>query len=261
MAVFDDPDHHYLTTATFFRRFPLKLAEPRGSSWPLARFGNGSPALVENHFGTGIVDPRRVSGHGEVDEPAAEARVRAARAPAGQLRHAGARPGGPLDGPADGAAEIAVAGTWAPASAKVVDPRGATTPVALERSASRLMGQFDGTTAKGYYTVEARGGRLEPPQAAGAAFAVNTAAEESNFQTVTEDQVRRWLPTADLTFVSASSEAEQTHGSLGEQREIWRPLIFLLFALIGVEFLLATMSSHAPTEEHAAVAGERGSAT
>ncbi len=150
--------------------------------------------------------------------------------------------------PADGAAEIAVAGTWAPATARVIDPRAQSSPVVLERSASRLLGQFDQTSAKGYYAVEARGGRTEPPQAATAAFSVNTAPEESDFQTVTEDQVRQWLPTAQLTFVNASSEAEQTHGALGEEREIWRPLIILLFALIGAEFLLATMSHHAVTE-------------
>ena len=83
-----------------------------------------------------------------------------------------------------------------PAIAKVIDPLAQSTAIALERSASRLLGQFDQTSAKGYYRVEARGGRLEPPQAAVAAFAVNTAPEESDFQTVAEDQIREWLPTA-----------------------------------------------------------------
>jgi len=257
LSVFDDPDHHYLTTASFFRRFPITLAEPRGSAWPLARFGTGAPALIENHLGTGVVILS-----------AFPATARWTNLPLKPefvplllrlLSYASQAPDlvVPSTVPADGAAEIAVAGTWAPAMAKVIDPSGQSSPVALERSAARLLGQFDQTSAKGYYTVQARGGRLEPPQTAGTAFAVNTAPEESDFQTVAEDQVRQWLAPAQLTFVSASSGAEQAHGSLGEEREIWRPLIFLLFALIGVEFLLATMGSHAAAEGPRPTLGQR----
>ena len=43
-------------------------------------------------------------------------------------------------------------------------------------------------------------------------------------------------------MVDASAEAQQIHGGLGEESEVWRPLIYILFAVIGVEFLLATMS-------------------
>jgi hypothetical protein len=257
LSVFDDPDHHYLTTASFFRRFPLKLAEPHASAWPLARFGNGDAALVENHLGAGVVIlaafPATTKWTNLPLKPEFVPlllRIVSYISQAPDLVV-------PSTVPADGAAEIAVAGTWAPASAKVVDPRGQSSPVALERSASRLMGQFDQTIVKGYYSVEARGGRLDPPQGAGAAFAVNTAAEESNFQRVGESQIRQWLPTASLNFVTASSEAEQTHGSLGEQREIWRPLTLLLFALIGAEFLLATMSSGAAAPGPPRTLGQR----
>ena len=110
------------------------------------------------------------------------------------------------------------------------------------------MGQFEETSRKGYYEVEARGGRLDPPQTARAAFAVNTAPEESNFEIAGERMIREWLPGSELAFVNASSEAEQMFGSLGEQREIWRPLILILFVIIGIEFFLATVSSRGPDE-------------
>jgi len=248
LSVFDDPDHHYLTTAWFSRRFPLKPAGPKASSWPLARFGDGAIALVENHFGAGIVivaafpaTTRWSSLPLKPEFVPLLLRLVSYVTQAPDLVV-------PSIVPADGAAELAVAGTWAPAKAKVVDPRGRETPVDLERSASRLMGQFEETSSKGYYAVEARGGRRDPPQAAGGAFAVNTAPEESNFEAASESQVRQWLPGAELAFVNASSEAEQMFGSLGEQREIWRPLILILFAIIGVEFFLATMSSHGPDQ-------------
>ena len=81
------------------------------------------------------------------------------------------------------------------------------------------------------------------------AFAVNTAPEESNFATVREDQVRQWLPTANLAFVNASAQEQQAHGTIGDEREIWRPLIFVLFAIIGVEFMLATTSGQGPIND------------
>ena len=248
LSVFDDPEHRYLVTASFYRRFPITLARPRSAAWALARFDNGAPALVENHLGTGVAILAAFPATARwTNLPLKPEFVPlllrlvsyAAQAPDLVV---------PSTVPADGAAELSVAGTWAPAIAKVIDPLAQSTAIALERSASRLLGQFDQTSAKGYYRVEARGGRLEPPQAAVAAFAVNTAPEESNFQTVAEDQIREWLPTAQLSFISASSGAEQTYGSLGEEREVWRPLILLVFALIAAEFLLATMSHHAATE-------------
>jgi hypothetical protein len=233
LSVFDEPDHHYLTTASFFRRFAITLAGPRAAAWPLARFDTGACALVENHLGTRIVILAAFPAMAKWTNLSLKPefvplilRLVSYVAQAPDLVV-------PSTAPADGAAEIAVAGTWAPALARVIDPGGRPSPVALERSETRLLGQFDQTSAKGYYTVEVRGGRLEPPQAAGAAFAVKTAPEECDFQTVSEDQVREWLPTAQLTFVSASSEAEQDQGPLGEERQIWRPLIILLFASRG----------------------------
>lgn len=248
LSVFDEPEAHYLTTATFSRRFPLKLTGPHGSTWPLAKFGSGAPALVESRFGDGVVIlaafPATVKW---TNLPLKPEFVPLVLRMVSYVTHAPDL-GVPSTVPADGAAEVSVAGTWAPASGKVTDAKGRVSPLRLERSASRLLGQFDQTGDKGYYAVEVRGGRLDPPQAAAASFAVNAAPEESNFEPVKEEQVREWLPKTALNFVSASSEAQQVHGSIGEEREVWRPLIFVLFAIIGVEFFLATMSGQAPVD-------------
>jgi hypothetical protein len=247
LSVFEDPDHHYLTTASFYRIFGMNTSGRRSPSWALARFANGAPALVENHFGAGIVVlaafPATAKWSSLPLKPEFVPLVLRLVSYVTQAPDLVV----PATVPAEGPAEIAVAGTWSPALAKVQDPRGQATPVELERSAGRLVGQFEATGRKGYYSVEARGGRVDPPQTAAAAFAVNTAIEESDFQTVSQEQIRGWLPTASLTFVTASSEAEQAHGPVGEEREVWRPLIIVVFAIIGVEFLLATSSSHAPS--------------
>jgi hypothetical protein len=247
LAVFDEPDGHYLTTAQFYRRFPIALPEARGQTWPLARFANGAPALVESRFGDGLVllaaFPANTKWTNLPLKPEFVPLV---------LRFVShVRQSPDLDVPSvvppDGAAEIAVAGTWAPATGKIVDTKGRASTVNFERSATKLLGEFEETTDKGYYAVEVRGGRPDPPQKAAASFAVNTAPEESNFETVGESQVRDWLPRAHLTYVNASAEAQQAFGSIGDEREVWRPLIFVLFALIGAEFLLATMGG--PTLE------------
>lgn len=257
LSVFDDPDRRYLTTASFLRRFPLKPAEQRAASLPLAKFSDGALALVENHFGAGIVilaafpaSTRWSSLPLTPEFVPLLLRLISYVAQAPDLVV-------PAIVPAEGAAEISVAGTWAPAKAKVVGPKGRETAVDLDRSASRLVGQFDQPLSKGYYAVVARGGRLDPPQAAAAAFAVNTDPEESDFAIMRESQIREWLPGADVAFVNASSEAQQSFGSLGEDREIWGPLILILFAVIGVEFFLATMSSHGPDQGPPRSLGER----
>ena len=54
-SVFNDRDERYLTKVSVFRQFPIALPEERGSSWPLAEFAGGSPALLESRFGQGQV--------------------------------------------------------------------------------------------------------------------------------------------------------------------------------------------------------------
>ncbi len=249
LSVFDDPDAHYLTSAYFSRRFPLKLGEPRGSSWPLAKFASGAPALVESRLGDGVVVLAAFPAETRwTNLPLKPEFVPLVLRLVSYASHA-ADLEVPSTVPADGAAEIAVTGTWAPVSGKIHDTHGRPTPLTFERSASRLLGQFDQTNAKGYYAVEVKGGRPNPPQLASSSFAVNVAPEESRFETVKEDQIREWLPHADLTFVNASAEQQQIHGAFGEEREIWRPLIFVVFAIIGAEFMLATLGgSHDETQ-------------
>jgi len=48
-----------------------------------------------------------------------------------------------------------------------------------------------------------------------------------------------------LSVVDASAEAQQMFGDIGDEREIWRPLIILTFVIIGIEFLLSTLGGRA----------------
>src|SRR5207302_7069570 len=62
---------------------------------------------------------------------------------------------------------------------------------------------------------------------------------------------------ADIMFVDASAQAQQEHGSIGDEREIWRPLILIMFLVIGVEFMLATLGGQRLDGEPEVTVAER----
>jgi hypothetical protein len=241
LSVFDDPDAHYLRTAHFARRFPIQLPEKPETTWTLAELSRGTPALVESRF-----------REGRVLLAAFPASARWSNLPVKpewvplvlrMVSYLERRP--PLEVPAavpaDGAAPVSVVGTWAPATGQITDPAGRTSALALERSAARLVGAYDRTDRRGYYTVDVKSAASGPPRHATGSFAVNLAPEESEVEQIREDELRGWLPDARVTLIDASAEAQQRFGSLGEERDdVWSWLIALVFVIIGVEFLLAT---------------------
>ncbi|MCH7708770.1 MAG: hypothetical protein IH884_09770, partial [Myxococcales bacterium] len=165
---------------------------------------------------------------------------------------------GPCVVPADGSAEFVVAGSWGSPSGKVTDVAGRTTPLVFERAQSRRMCAFDRTAEKGFYTVEVTGGTTEQPKRGTTAFAVNLSPGESNFEQITDDKLSDLFPGIEVTLVDASAEAQQAHGSIGQQgQEVWRWLIFFLFFIICVEFLLSTLGGQTLDEEEPPTVSER----
>jgi len=240
-SVFSGSDEPYLTKVKVYRRFPIQFPEEPGNSWPVAEFSNSAPAFVESTFGEGRVLLSAFPFNTKwANLPLKPEFVPLVLRMVGHVK----RPAdvlGPSVVPADAPAEFVVSQNWAPASAKVTDIDGRVAPIVFERSNSRLMGAFDQTIAKGFYEVKVQGGSTEQPKQKTLSFAVNVASGESNFEMKTEPQISSLLPNAKLTFVDASAEAQQLYGNVGNQKEIWRPLILLMFVIIGVEFLLSTM--------------------
>lgn len=257
LNVFDDPQARYLTTANFYRRFPLTLDEARTNCWPLARFTSQEPAVVEGRFHDGVV----LLAAFPVTARWTNLPLKPEFVPLilRMVHHLEHRPDfeSPSVVPADGAAEIAVAAAWAPAVGQVTDEMRRSADIDFKRAGSRLVGAFEGTQLKGYYSVEVRGGRVELPKSGAAAFAVNLAPEESQFVAATEEQFRQWLPDTRLTLVDASAEAQQQLGAIGDGREIWRIPLLLTFLIIGVEFMLATLGGTKPETGDDESVGER----
>ncbi len=244
-SIFADSDQRYLTKVSVYRRFPVTLPEAGGNSWPLMQFEDGSAALLESVYGNGRIlvsaFPMNTKWSSLPMKPEFVPLVLR------MISHVKRR--ADVDGPAvvsaDGNAEFVVAQHWAPASGKVTDIAGRVTPVKFQRSNSQLVGAFDRTVEQGYYDLEVKGGRAEQPEHGTLSFAVNIDAGESNFARLTHPQIEEMFPDAKVTSVDASGEAQQLYGSVGDEREIWRSLIWLTFVIIGIEFFLSTLGGHA----------------
>jgi len=250
MSVFDDPDEEFLRTVRFFRRFQLEMTRAKGDDVALARFADASPAVVESRY-----------GEGRTALAAFPANTRWSNLPMKPefvplvlrlVDHLARKP--ELECPSVVAAgrptRITADPSWAPATGKVEDSFGHASPLNFQWSGTRLLSAFEATTRKGYYTVEVTGrGDAEEARRGALSFAVNLAQEESDFKTVGENQLREWLHSDDLAVVDASAQMQHLKGSIGDEREIWRPLIYLTFLIIGGEFLLSTSSGHRRTSE------------
>jgi hypothetical protein len=259
LSVFDnpDPDARHFKTVRVYRRYKVTLPAKKANAWSLARFANGDPALVESRLGDGAVILSAFPAHTRwTNLPTKPDFVPLVLRLVAHLEH---RPDADVSPVvlAGGVAEVSAGLTWEPAEAQVKDPAGRTLRKGLDRSGSRLAAGFENTSARGYYGVEVRSGRTDQVLAANLAFAVNLAPEESDFSLVGEKDLRALLPKADLSFVDASAQAQLEKGALGREKEVWPVLIWIVFAVIGVEFLLATGAGRRAEGEERDTARER----
>ena len=258
MRVFEEPDAQFLRTVQFFRFLPMQLAEGGHAAWSLAHFTNGSPALLESRFGEGRMILAAFPANTRwTNLPMKPEFVPLVLRLAGHLAH---KPD--LEGPsvvtAGRPAQITLDPSWTPATGTVEDGVGRETPLEFQWSGTRLLAVFEETKRKGYYTAEVMGAPDgDKPRNARLSFAINLSPEESDFRTVGENQLREWLHSEDLTVVDASAQIQHLKGSVGDEREIWRPLIYLTFVIIGCEFLLSTSSGHRRTAEERLSLAER----
>ncbi|HVX15652.1 MAG TPA: VWA domain-containing protein [Pirellulales bacterium] len=257
LSAFEDREARYLTTANFYRRFPIVPDENSTNALPLAKFSPKEPALVEGRFRDGKVLLAAFPATSKwTNLPLKPEFVPLILRLVNYVEH---RPDveAPSVVPADVEAEIAVAANWAPVHGKVIDAQHHSSDVEFQRAGSRWVGGFEKTGLKGYYTVDVRGGRVEQPKHDSTEFAVNLSPEESQFALADESRLRELLPDVDLSVVDASAETQQELGTVGDEREVWRWLLVIVFIVIGVEFTLATLSGGRPDQGEELSVGER----
>jgi len=249
LRVFDESTAQHLTEIRVRRRFPIKVPKGAKASRPLIDLSDKSPAIVESRLGAGRVLLSAFPANSKwTNLPLRGEFVPLILRMVSYVMH---RPEfeGPAVVPAGGIAEFTLASHWGAASGKVIHVSGGSSDVKFQRSESRLLGAFKRTEEKGYYRVRVRGGTAQQPKNDTLSFAVNLAAGESEFKSVDEVELAALLPKVKVKLIDASAEAQMAHGSIGNEREIWRPLILLLFVIIGIEFLLSTLSGAALDEE------------
>jgi hypothetical protein len=145
---------------------------------------------------------------------------------------------GPSVVTADDPTTFSISNAWAPVVGTVTDPRAGKSELTFERFSGRAEAIFESTRDRGYYVANIHGSRGEKSEAT-LSFAVNLAPEESDTTRITEDRVRELLPSATVTIIDQSAEAKQD-ATLDTTGELWRYVIYLLFAVIAFELFLAT---------------------
>jgi hypothetical protein len=259
LSVFNnpDPDARHFKSVRVYKRFPLQLPAKRGNAWPLMKFASGAPALIESRLGDGLVILSAFPMHPRwTNLPVKPDFVPFLLRLAGHLEHRPEVEVSPVV-VADGTAEISVSNAWSPAEASVKDPAGHLFAPPLERSGARLLGAFERTSQRGYYTVDVRGNYLGQPKAASLAFAVNLDPAESDFTMLDEKSLRGLLPGTEFSYVDASAEAQYEKGSLGKEHEVWPFLIWGVFLVMAIEFMFATVSGKRSDAEEQSSVRER----
>lgn len=248
LSVFADDRRGRLKGVRLDRRFALTPVAGREAGRVLLRLSDGAPALIEGK-----------SGRGKVLLMAFAAEPRWTNLPLRPefvplvlqlVRHAARRGMPTLSGAvaAGAVAHITIPETWGAVSGSVTSPAGRTTPLAFARSAHGQVAVFEPAAERGFHQVAA-GQPSDPVRSWRAEFAVNIAPEESDFAAVSEAELRSFFPGADVRVVDVSAEAQQEYGPPGGERELSGALVWLLFAVIGAEFLLATVSGGRPAGE------------
>ncbi len=141
---------------------------------------------------------------------------------------------------------------------RVTDPMERTQEVATHGGDGLITGVATDTAQKGYYTFRVETvGRNVTGEAIEVVTAVNIDAGESHGLRVDESELSQRLAPVALTYLRGSPDDPTLSATLTTPRELWRSMIWIMFALFGLEFLIATLNPGGKSEVGQAKHGER----
>jgi len=265
LSAFLDEEVDYFSTARVYRYFPVELTEeasgggtgPAARGRVLMRLADGTPILAETRLGAGKLVVAGFAGTPNWSNlplkpefvPLLLRMVAYLQKPPEAMAPATVAPGDP--------APISLTDRWSGAQVQVTDPVGKPHKIELSRSGRRLVGAMFQTERKGYYTFEVLPRSDGAPERLELGFAVNLAEQQGEMAMANEAEIRQLLGNAPgLVYLRNSPENPILAEQLTRKREIWRTLIWVMFLVIGVEFLVATLRP--PLAD---AAGARGSAS
>ena len=252
LSAFDEPELEAFSTVRLYRYFPIEL--PRGNATEgvasdlatgpvrvLMRLPDGSPILVESSVGQGKL---LLAGFASTPSwsnlpvkseyvPLLLRAVAYLRRPASAEAQPSVRPHMP--------ATLHLTERWSDARVQAIDPSGKPHTIELHRTGRRWTGALLETGRKGYYSFVVYPETKGAPERVELGFAVNLDTNVNHFERLDEEEIRRVLSPVKPVYLSGSPDDPVLKSQLTQRREIWRFLIWVLFVVIAVEFLLATL--------------------
>lgn len=243
-----------LDTLVVFRCAPLMLpepaaptAEPLAPTTVLVRLDDGTPVVAETLLGKGRVlvcgvpatpDWSNLPVH-PAFVPLLLRSVQYLRPDPPAIAAESIRAGEP--------APVRVAQAWRRAVVQAIGPGTRRRALDLVAGDAGASGVLDDTLAPGTYEFD-----IEPPADVQAAplrlgTAVNADVETASFRHLAAAELTPLLAPHEFTHLAGTTEDPTLHATLAGRREIWRPLIVLVFVMFAIEFLLGTLRPPQPT--------------
>lgn len=254
LTTFNEDQAEHFNRVRLYRYFPLRIDEPEGlaaaarskdedAARPraLLRLADRTPVLIEQPLGRGRL---LVAGFSATplwsNVPLQPEFVPLVLRAIAHLRREA-----PTQAPGyvtpSRPATITMPVGWPDAKVEVTDPRGRPHAIDIHRSGDRFVGAMLETARKGYYHVRITPNMKDAPTEVDLGFAVNLDLQAADFQPLGESNLLSTLKPATVTYVRGAADDPFLEGELRGKREIWRTLIWVMFAVIAAEFLLATL--------------------
>jgi hypothetical protein len=141
-------------------------------------------------------------------------------------------------------APIRLSQRWQGARVEATSPNGHVDAIELHSADDGLSGALLRTDARGYYSFQ-----VQPPanlvgqSKEQLGFAVNLDIDQADFAAISQERLTAMFPSTPIAFLTGTPSDPVLSAQLLERHEIWRWMIWAMFAVIGVEFFLATLRS------------------
>ncbi|MCE9592538.1 MAG: BatA and WFA domain-containing protein [Planctomycetes bacterium] len=247
LAAFNEPGVEFFATARVFRWFPINVptvsnnGEDRPRAAVLMRLPNRTPMLVDMPVGEGRM---LVAGFAATPDwsslplkpefvPMMLRSVAYLRRAPGLTSPPSVQPGEP--------APIYITSRWSEARAEAIDPAGKSSPVALHRSGTQLVGAALTTEQPGDYLFRVQPNTPGAPDRVEQGWSVNLQVMPSDFAPLKQERLNDLLRPAKVVYLKGSPNDPVFAGELSRRSELWRTLIIAMFVVIGLEFALSTL--------------------
>jgi len=255
LRIFDEPDADFFDTVRVYRHFPIVWsraanasdadAAPVTNTAPavstLLHLPDHTPLLVETRIGLGRVLLAGIPATPDWSNlPLKPEFVPLLLRAVAYLRRAAEVQVDPNILP-HRPAVIRVSDLWPDAHVQAFTPDGKPHTIALRRSGSRRVGALTDTADKGYYRVQVAPRTTGAPDQLELGFAVNLDTRDAEIVRQGKAEILDALAPAEAIYLEGQPDDPLLKAQLTQRREIWRSLIWIMFLVMGVEFLLSTL--------------------